>query len=54
MLACVNGHSEVVRALLAAGANPKYRSPNDETAIGLAARGQHEDIIAMLRKAGGR
>ncbi|HNN01894.1 MAG TPA: ankyrin repeat domain-containing protein, partial [Turneriella sp.] len=54
MLACVGGHSEIVRALLAAGANARYQSPNGETPVSLAARGRHDDIIAMLRKAGGR
>jgi uncharacterized protein len=54
MLASVGGYTEIAKALLAAGANPKYKSPNGETALILAERGGHAELAALLRKAGAK
>jgi ankyrin repeat protein len=52
MLACVGGHVEVARSLIAAGANVRYVTPNGETALVLAERGNHAELQQLLRNAG--
>jgi ankyrin repeat protein len=50
----VGGHAEVAQTLISAGANVRYKTQNNETALLLAERGKHPEIIQMLRKAGAR
>jgi ankyrin repeat protein len=46
MLASMRGHSEVVEALLTAGADPARRNTNGKTAAELAAESGHHHIVA--------
>ena len=48
MLAAKNGHIEVVRALLAANADPRIVTHNGHTALSLAKAKNHPAIAALL------
>jgi ankyrin repeat protein len=49
MVACQNGHTEVVRLLLEAGANVEPRSPLKKTALEIALGHGRADIVKILR-----
>ena len=51
MYASMGGHTEIVRLLLAAGADPHLLNPSGETALDLSRMGQHARIIALLEAA---
>ena len=46
------GHEDVVRLLLARGANVALRDSAGETALGMAIRDSHPAIVALLKAAG--
>ena len=48
MMAAMSGHIEVVRALLAANADPRIVSHNGATALSLAKHFNHPAIAALL------
>jgi ankyrin repeat protein len=48
MVACLKGHSEVVRVLLANGADVNARTDGGETALSIARDHGREDIVALL------
>ena len=52
MFAAQEGHTEVVEALLARGANVNVRRPNGMTALGFAKSPRHALIAQQLREAG--
>jgi ankyrin repeat protein len=52
MLAAKNGHHEVVKFLISAGANVKLRDKNDDTAMMIATENDQEDIAILLKRAG--
>lgn len=49
MFAAVGGHSDVVRALLDAGADVSIRNNNGQTALEEAEKSGHGDIVSLLR-----
>ena len=49
MLAAVEGHADVARLLLNAGADRNAKNKDDETAFDLAKAGGHDDLAALLR-----
>lgn len=51
MLAAINGHKDVVKELLKAGADPSLKDQNQKTAFALANKHGHSDICKMLFKA---
>lgn len=51
MHASARGHTEIVRLLLAAGADSHQRNPAGETALGLSRMMQHARISALLEAA---
>jgi ankyrin repeat protein len=58
MLAAREGHLEIVRMLLAAGADANAKSEWEETALGLAKKRENSDkyasIIELLKQYGAR
>jgi len=54
MKSAVGGHTERVSALLAAGANVDTRLPDGTTALSLAKKKRHSDVVALLEKAGAK
>ena len=48
MLAAIHGHREMVRQLLAAGADPHLRDPSDQTAAQLALAAGHAQIADLI------
>jgi ankyrin repeat protein len=52
MVAAAGGHTDVVRALLAAKADPRRVNGDGQTALDLAQAGGHADAVALLRPAG--
>jgi len=52
MLASENGHMEVVKVLLAAGADVNVKSRTGNTALSQATEQGHSEIIELLKKAG--
>src|SRR5919199_1356555 len=54
MAAAVNGHLDVVRALLASGADPQAADAAGGNAVTYAAGGGHADILEALVNVGGR
>jgi ankyrin repeat protein len=54
MLASQNGHAEVVRALLAEGADPNVANPAGTTALGVARQRQRTDVVLLLEASGAR
>jgi ankyrin repeat protein len=54
MVAARNGHSEVVKLLLAQDADPNLTTDAGATALRWALREQHVDIVQLLRKVGAR
>ena len=53
-LAARNGHRDVVKLLLHHQADPAIANQNGETAVDAAMKGNHSDILDLLRAAGGR
>ena len=47
-----NGHDDVVRTLLAAGADVKVKNDEGKSALMLAVLGGHEETARVLRQAG--
>ena len=54
MVACQNGKIAIVRTLIAANADVNLRSKQGLTALKLATSNGHDEIAALLRKAGAR
>jgi ankyrin repeat protein len=52
MLAAKKGHLEIVKALLAAGADVNVRTTGGVTALFVAESGGHTAVVEILRKAG--
>ena len=50
----MNGHLEVVKALLAAGADANAKTNNGTTALIAATKGRHADVSDLLVKAGAK
>jgi uncharacterized protein len=48
MLAAIHGHQEMVRRLLAAGADPRLRDRADQTAAQLARAAGHAQIADLI------
>ncbi len=48
MVACFNGHTEVVELLLGAGANAELRNDDGFAAIELARSQGHSEIVRLL------
>lgn len=46
--AAYNGHTAIVRTLLAAGANPNATNDIDETALAYAAENGHTEIVKLM------
>lgn len=51
MAAAANGYSDMVRALLDAGADPKLKNNDGKTAAQIAKKGKHKDVAKMLKNA---
>ena len=51
MYASMEGHTEIVRQLLAAGANPHLRNNSGQTALDLAREGWRTEIVRLLEAA---
>jgi len=51
LLAAAEGHAPIVRLLLAEGADPGYRSPRGNTALGLARKKKNASVVALLAPA---
>ena len=49
MYAAVNGHGEVVRILLKAGADGKATNDDGKNALNLAHEGKKEDVAQLLK-----
>ena len=54
MKAAENGHSAIVRALLAHGADADGKNVFGQTALMLAEARGHADIVALLKQAGAK
>jgi hypothetical protein len=54
MYAAMSGHTDIVRILLAEGADVNERSKNGKTALLLAVMGGHNDTVKMLLKNGAK
>ena len=52
--AAMNGHADIVRALLRAGANSGFVSTHGHTALSLATARQHAEVIELLLAEGTR
>ena len=53
-LTSLDGHSEIVNALIEKGANVKAKVTNGMTALGAAKAGKHSETIHLLKKAGAK
>lgn len=54
MLASISGRTEIVKTLLAAGANVNLKYKNEKTALSVAQEKQHQAIVQMPRQAGAK
>jgi ankyrin repeat protein len=54
MLASRNGHLEVVRLLLRAGADPGVTSESGATALRWATRAGNAEVVEVLKRAGAK
>lgn len=53
--AAEDGHTEIVRLLIARGSDVNWREPcTGNTALSLARRNKHTEIVKMLKKAGAK
>ena len=51
MWASAEGHSVIVKSLLAAGANTSLKQRDGKTALDLASDAGHQDVVETLRAA---
>jgi ankyrin repeat protein len=54
MVAAENSGPEIARTLIAAGADVGLRNRFNETALFLARKEQHTDVVAVLKRAGAK
>jgi ankyrin repeat protein len=54
IVASVNGHTEIVTSLLAAGANVNAKTNGGPTALDVARKQGHGDVVKILEAAGAK
>ncbi|ELV06605.1 ankyrin repeat-containing protein [Brachyspira hampsonii 30599] len=54
MKASENGHINVVRLLIDAGAKVNLKDRKDKTALTYASEEKHKNIVSLLKAAGGK
>ena len=54
MTACLDGHIEIVKELVKAGADVNIKNTADETALKIAKEKGHTEIVKLLKQAGAK
>jgi ankyrin repeat protein len=54
MAACLTGQTEIVKLLISKGADVRAKDAGQQTAMKYAKTKGHDEIVALLKKAGAR